>query len=229
MVLTVGYWDLRGLGESIHLLLEYAGIEYQREIYKQSEGKDAVGNLKGPWLKAKSENTLHLDFPNLPYIIDGDIKISQSWALLKYVARKGGVCIPQSDDEALHCDIAEQAVFDVNTKFVMLCYSPAFGDMRGPFLAGLPMLLKDFERLLGERKWLTGDNLMYVDFRFAELLDHIELCYPNCYDDLPNVKKYKCTFEQLPKIAQYKESGRFKSWPINGARAAWGGENSTFK
>ena len=108
----------------------------------------------------------------------------------------------------------------------MLWYGPNFEAMRAPFLAGLPDLLKDFERILGERKWLTGDDLMYVDFRFAELLDHIELCYPGCYSNLPNVKKYKNNFEELPKIADYKKSDRFKSWPINGARAAWGGENS---
>lgn len=226
MVLTVGYWDVRGLGESLHLLLEYTGIEYQKEIYKQSEGKDDAGTLKGPWLKVKTENTLGLDFPNLPYIIDGEVKLSQSWALLKYIARKARAANPVTDEEVLNCDIAEQAVADVNLKFNMLCYNPNFELMRDHFLAGLPELLKDFERILGERAWLAGNDLMYVDFRFAELLDHIELCYPDCFHNLPNVKKYKTKFEKLPKIADYKKSDRFQSWPINGARASWGGENS---
>ena len=31
------------------------------------------------------------DFPNLPWMIDGDVKITQSLAILKYIARKHGL------------------------------------------------------------------------------------------------------------------------------------------
>lgn len=33
---------------------------------------------------------LGLDFPNLPYIIDGDIKISETYAVAKHVVRRSG-------------------------------------------------------------------------------------------------------------------------------------------
>ena len=35
------------------------------------------------------KHTIGMDYPNLPYLIDGDVKMSESLAMLKYIARKG--------------------------------------------------------------------------------------------------------------------------------------------
>jgi glutathione S-transferase len=32
--------------------------------------------------------TIDLKFPNLPYLIDGDVKVTESLAILKYIAKK---------------------------------------------------------------------------------------------------------------------------------------------
>lgn len=82
-----------------------------------------------------------------------------------------------------------------------------------------------YSYLPGKRTWLTGDNLSYIDFRFAEVLDHVELCFPGCLDKITNIKNYKSKFESLDKIAAYKKSERFSKWPLNGASAKWGGKN----
>ena len=39
-------------------------------------------------VKATAEFQEGFAFPNLPYLVDGDVKISQSTAMLKYIARK---------------------------------------------------------------------------------------------------------------------------------------------
>ena len=41
------------------------------------------------WLPDKY--SLGLDFPNLPYWIDGEVKLTQTLAILKYLARKYGL------------------------------------------------------------------------------------------------------------------------------------------
>jgi glutathione S-transferase len=43
------------------------------------------------YFDAKASGALGLDFPNLPYLFDGDIKLTQSNAILRHVARRIGI------------------------------------------------------------------------------------------------------------------------------------------
>ena len=71
MTMKLGYWNLRGRGAAIRALLRYVGADYEDVTYR----------LEGPlyskeqWLKVKY--SLGLNFPNLPYLIDGDLKLTQ--------------------------------------------------------------------------------------------------------------------------------------------------------
>ena len=47
---------------------------------------DGPNFSKEQWLQDK--NSLGLDFPNLPYLIDGEIKITETIAIQKYLANK---------------------------------------------------------------------------------------------------------------------------------------------
>ena len=38
--------------------------------------------------QVKNSNSLQLDFPNLPYLIDGDVRIAQSSTILRYIGRQ---------------------------------------------------------------------------------------------------------------------------------------------
>uniref|UniRef100_A0A8D2I2D6 glutathione transferase n=1 Tax=Urocitellus parryii TaxID=9999 RepID=A0A8D2I2D6_UROPR len=51
---------------------------------------DAPDYDRSQWLSDKFK--LSLDFPNLPYLIDGVQKITQSSAILRYIARKHNLC-----------------------------------------------------------------------------------------------------------------------------------------
>jgi len=214
-MMLLAYWDLRGLVEPIRLMLEYCGVEYEMKVFKQADGRE-------PWLQVK--NTIGMDYPNLPYLVDGDVKMSESLAMMKYIARKGKLT-PSSEEEQINLDVAEGAVVDFHMAFTPMCYNSDFENLKGPFLEKLPERLSNFNQVLGKRSWLAGENLTYIDFRFAEVLDHVELCYPGCLDHITNIKNYKNKFEALEKIAAYKKSDRFNKWPLNGAIASWGGKN----
>ena len=69
-MLQLGYWDIRGYGEPSRLILKYFGVEFNDVRYGFGENND-----RKPWLDVKFK--LGLDFPNLPYLIDGDFKITQ--------------------------------------------------------------------------------------------------------------------------------------------------------
>ncbi|KAH9376989.1 hypothetical protein HPB48_018758 [Haemaphysalis longicornis] len=83
MAPVLGYWDVRALAQFIRNLLVYKGVKFEDKLYKFGPAPDFD---RSDWLKEKF--TLGLKFPNLPYYIDGDVKITQSLAILRYLGRK---------------------------------------------------------------------------------------------------------------------------------------------
>ena len=69
-----GYWGIRGKAQVIRLLLTYTGLDWEDTIYSDH----------AKWF-GKDKQSLGFDFPNLPYLIDGDLKISESSAIERYV------------------------------------------------------------------------------------------------------------------------------------------------
>ncbi len=81
--LILGYWDLRGIAAPIRYLLEYLEVPYSDLYHVYGE---APHYSKDKWLSLK--NQLGLDFPNLPYLIDGEFKITESQAIIRYICNK---------------------------------------------------------------------------------------------------------------------------------------------
>src|SRR5437016_4434764 len=99
--IVLGYWAIRGLAEPIRLVLRYSktpytekmyqlgeGPEYNREDWLQEKEKLGLGKLIFPIFLFHFSFIYILDFPNLPYLFDGDLKITQSKAILYYLGRK---------------------------------------------------------------------------------------------------------------------------------------------
>ena len=79
----LGYWDVRGKGAQCHYVLAYCGVDYEAKTYIRGPPPEFS---KAPWTDVRAE--LNLDFPNLPYLIDGDVKLTESKSIMKYVAKK---------------------------------------------------------------------------------------------------------------------------------------------
>ena len=74
----LGYWKTRGRGQVPRLLLAYSGLNWQDKIYEGT----------GEWFGNGDKNNLGLEFPNLPYLICGDFKLTESSAINNYILRK---------------------------------------------------------------------------------------------------------------------------------------------
>lgn len=123
--------------QPIRLLLAHAGVEYEDKRFKMEE-RDA-------WMAEKY--SLGLDFPNvydmkchswrmyllyadfcamqLPYYMDGDVKLSQTFAILKYLGRKHGLA-PKNEEEQRRVDLIEAEAMDMRANWSKTCYSPDF-------------------------------------------------------------------------------------------------------
>lgn len=76
--IRLGYWAIRGRGQVPRLLLSYSGLDWEEEVYQDAS----------KWFGAGDKTKLGLDFPNLPYLISGDFKITESSAIARYIIRK---------------------------------------------------------------------------------------------------------------------------------------------
>jgi len=213
--MKLAYWDIRGLAQPIRLLLEYTGTKYEDKFYVCGE---APNYDKSCWFDEKQK--LGMDFPNLPYLEDGDRKIVQSNAIIRYIARKNNLC-GESEDEKVRVDILENQAMDFRNGFVMMCYTD-FDTIKPKYMEKLPGLLKQFSGFLGDRKWFAGDKITFVDFVMYELLDQHRMMEPKCLDDFKNLKDLLDRFEALEKIAAYMKSSRFMKTPVNNKMAKWG-------
>ena len=82
---TLGYWKIRGIGAPIRYILEYLKVPFNNVMYEQGEGPEFS---REEWYSVK--HTLGFDFPNIPYFIDGDLKLTESSAIIRYIVNKWG-------------------------------------------------------------------------------------------------------------------------------------------
>ncbi|XP_070601216.1 glutathione S-transferase Mu 1-like [Erythrolamprus reginae] len=224
MEATLGYWNIRGLAHTIRLLLKYTKTPYKEKQYvlggkvennevkseNTSKGVKRLGFALNAdmtdWTSVKEK--LGLDFPNLPYLIDGERKITQSNAILRYVARKHKMC-GETEEEIIMMDTLENHLMDFRMSYAKLCYNPDFEKLKPGYLELLPEELKLLSQFLGDRQWFIGRKLTYIDFIAYDTLDVHQMMDPKCMAQFPNLKDFLHRFEALERIAPYLKSTSF--------------------
>ncbi|CAG2103198.1 unnamed protein product [Medioppia subpectinata] len=211
---TLAYWEGRARAQPIRNLLIYSGVKFTDKRYQSAERK--------AWQSDKS--TLGLDFPNLPYYIDGDLKLSQSTAILRYLGRKYGLVATDDRQRALQ-DMAEQQILDMREIFLKLiarAEDPAVkhDDYITTILKPQLDLLVKF---LADKQWLIGGQLSYVDFIVYEVMDWLRRFTPETIGKYATIGQYLDRFEALPAIKVYQSSGEYKPWPAFAPHFKWRG------
>ncbi|XP_059122061.1 glutathione S-transferase Mu 1-like isoform X1 [Peromyscus eremicus] len=174
------------------MLLEYTDSSYEEKKYTMGDAPDYE---QSQWLSDKFK--LGLDFPNLPYLIDGSHKITQSNAILRYIARKHNLC-GETEEERIRADIVENQVMDNRMQLIRLCYNPDFEKLKPEFLKTIPEKMKLYSEFLGKRSWCAGNKITYVDFLVYDILDQHRIFQPHCLDAFPNLNDFMARFEVMP-------------------------------
>jgi len=213
--MILGYWDIRGLGQPIRLLLAYKKVDYKDRRYFTGPAPDYD---KTEWLNEKF--TLGLAFPNLPYLIDGDVKLSQTHAIMRYLGRKYDL-VGKTEEEKWRIDLAELQIIDLRNAWTGLCYS-GFATQAETFKANLPNQLKAFSQFLGERKFFAGERITYVDFLIYEILFQLKVFSVESFAAFDKLLAYVARVEALPSIAEYIKSDKYLKWPFNNNMAQFG-------
>lgn len=218
--LILGYWNIRGFAEPARLLLQYAKTPFTNKLYNFGDAPDFK---RDEWLKEK--NSLGLDFPNLPYLIDGDLKLSQAKAILTHLGRKLKM-MGTNERETSMIELLIDQSNDLRQELNNVCYRAInFDAVKKKFCdETLPIHLKLFEDFLTRqgKKWLIGDTLTVADFQLFEYLDHCWLLSNENWAEYPKVLAYMKAFRELPELKKYLDTEHAKR-PINGKMAKFGG------
>ncbi|XP_055348120.1 glutathione S-transferase B-like [Paramacrobiotus metropolitanus] len=212
MAPTLGYWNIRGVSAPIRYLLEYVGQPYEFKGYDLSNAQE--------WFGVKE--TLGFEFPNLPYLIDGDFKLTQGNAIIRYFARKHNLIATSEKD------IIEQDVMDgVITEFLMAWVTVTYAtpgkeeDLKRYRTENLTPMLQRFEKHLNNREYLVGNKLTYADFQFFERLDANIIMFPDLLKDFPNLKKFHDRIANLKGVKEFRASDRLPKSLNAGPKAKW--------
>ena len=112
-MITLGYWGVRGRAHTLRLLLEYTGTNWQETTYTNDSD----------WFD-RDKPALGLPFPNLPYLIDGTLKLTETTAIARYIIDRS------CKQELLGIDIKDRAIVnnlvgviaDCNDAFAAILY-----------------------------------------------------------------------------------------------------------
>jgi len=213
---VLAYWDIRGLAQPIRLLLKYVGEDFEDKRYSCGPAPDFN---KDCWFNEKF--SLGLDFPNLPFYVDGDVKITQTNAILRYIATKHNLC-GKTTEEQVRVNMMLEETMDVRNAMVRLAYNPKFDELRDGVVAQIKGKFKLYDTYLGERSFFAGDEVTLADFHIYEMLDQYYILENTILDDTPKLQAFKKRFEDLPKIREYMESPEFLKSPLNNKMASFG-------
>jgi len=215
--IKLAYWKIRGLAQPIRILLGYTDTEFEDIRY---ECDDAPPHACAEW--AKDKENLGLDFPNLPYLFDGDIKITQSNACLRYIGRKNKLD-GESELEKSRVDMMESQAMDFRNIWVNFCYGGTKETLETRSVAYRKKChdnyLIRFENFLNSKTFFAGDKVTFVDFPMYELLTQHLHFDAALLDTYPNLKAFLKRFEELPKIAAFLKSDKCFKGPMNNKQA----------
>jgi len=191
-----GYFPVQARGQASRMTLYYLGIEYQDDII----GLD--------WPSHKFN--LGLDFPNLPYYIDDDVKLTQANAILRYLGKKHGLFGKNLKEEA-EIDMLIQTAEDIMLAFAQKAYDPNFDKLRTEHLKSMEGKLWEVDAFLVGKTFFVGEKVSVADFAMYHPIKwHKELdseINPVQKDfTYSNINKWLARLESLPEIKYFLAS-----------------------
>ncbi|WP_076998001.1 glutathione S-transferase [Variovorax sp. KK3] len=224
MTYQLHYWPtIQGRGEFVRLALEAAGADYV-DVAREPSGKGGGGAALGRLLR-DSGNPRAAFAP--PFLVDGDIVVGQTAAILLYLGPRLGLAgIGETDGlwtHQLQLTIAD-AVAEAHDTHHPISTNAYYEDQREAAKARakdfcdarIPKFLDWFERVLtlnpsGDLH-LVGDSLTYADLSLFQLVAGLRYAFPKAaaraLANAPAVAKLHANIARRQRVHDYLQSPR---------------------
>ena len=154
-------------------MLKYCGVEFEDKMYPVT-GEPGAWD-KTSWTDVKE--SLGFEYPNLPYMQDGDTKISETVAIMKYIAKKWDpTLLGNTAAELARAEMLFAQVYDMKGKATLPAYmgGKEVDDLKDDIADSVNPILAKFVEVTQDSKWLAGETLTWVDFYYAELIEYMD-------------------------------------------------------
>ena len=148
-----------------------------------------------------------LPFNQLPLLELDDLKLSQSSAMISFLARRGDL-YGKTNEDAVRCDMLVGAVGDFNVPAMQFAFKADKDVASRDLDDSLKKFGKHFEFILtqNEGEFLVGQKLSVADIIMAEsLTSFIEFC-PTCLNNYPLLKQLQEKVVSEHNINEYLNS-----------------------
>ena len=189
------YFKGRGRAETTRWMLAINNIDFiniSLEDYNDFDDLKASGKLP---------------FNQLPLLELDDLKLSQSSAMISFLARRGDL-YGKTNEDAVRCDMLVGAVGDFNVPAMQFTFKAHKDEASRDLDESLKKFGKHFELILtqNESEFLVGQKLSVADIIMAEsLTSFIEFC-PTCLNNYPLLKQLQEKVVSEHNINEYLNS-----------------------
>ena len=200
--IKLGYWKIRGRGQVIRHLLAYTQLPWEEKTYDQP----------GDWFAIGDKTKLGLDFPNLPYIMKGDFKLTESNAIANYIVKLSGKSdlLGKSVEDTAQMEMVLFMLEDIFNPTVNMFYSPNYETEKVRlFDSKVKAKIEELNKYIGEKEYLMG-YLTLADFKIAEASYYFEKLYTDHVADFKKMIQIREKIEGLPEISKFYAEGGIK-------------------
>lgn len=192
----LGYWGIRGRGQVPRLLLAYVGADWEETTYKDA----------GSWFGGDKVN-MDLDFPNLPYLIKGDIRLTESSAIIRFIGGMKPELLGKTEKDIAHVDMIMSMLDDLYNPTFSLFFSPNYEQAKvGLYDNKLKPKIKDLIKFINNKDFVFGYPTV-VDFKIAEAVYYLEKLYPEHNEEFGPLRKLRDSVESLEKVQAFYKNG----------------------
>lgn len=186
---------MSGNGQVCRYLLSYVEAPWKDKPYLE----------RGEWFE-KDKAILNIPFPNLPYLIDGNLKLSETSALIRYIPRRWGhpELLGKTMVDQYTVDLYLGVLQDVWAAVSPLIFAAEWQELKEAALGKFRPLLAGLEKAI-EGEWALK-YLTVVDFRLADFIALVVAIYPEEAGSFKQLLTIKERVYNLPEIKKYRES-----------------------
>merc|ERR1711976_269788 len=192
-VMKLVYWPGAGRAHVTRAILHYHEHPFE-DVYQD----------RAKWAAEKAELASKMISPNLPYLVDGGLHISESLAIAKHVARKVN-CIVVTPKELAIQDQFEGLTTGILENIIKIRFYTPEGEARDEagkkFKDEIVEKLQAINEFLKNRKWICGDNLSWVDFYLHSVFNYLVVNQPKVLE-LTGLKGHT---DRILEKASYKK------------------------